>query len=357
MIRLGVLCPANIAINRFMPALQKCNHFRFVGMAVCTESERSEAMCYNLSQEEHTRRHEGQVEKAKLVISKYGGKIFYSYQELVFSEEIDAVYIPLPPALHYRWAKLCLQKGKHVLLEKPFTTSVSESQELLEIAKSNGLAIYENYMFVFHKQVEVITNIIESGRLGTVHLYDAKFGFPKRGRGDFRYNKVLGGGALLDCGGYLLKCASLFLGDDYRILYAFMGEENECEVDLFGSGSFMNEKKVIMNIAYGMDYAYQCELRAWGSKAVLETGRFFTAPTQLRPVVRITTSNGECETIEIGEDDTFQKSILYFEKCIINQKEKELAYGNIERQSIRLEEYAEIAKNKENKLKNIRTAK
>lgn len=344
MIRLGVLCPANIAINRFMPALQKCNDFQFVGIAVCTELERDEALAHNLSQDEHMVKREGQIRKAKSIIDKYGGKIFYSYQELAFSEEIDAVYIPLPPALHYRWAKCCLQNGKHVLLEKPFTICAKQTQELLEIAKCRELAVCENYMFVFHNQVEVIKSIIESGRLGIVHLYDAKFGFPKRERCDFRYNKIFGGGALLDCGGYLLKCASLFLGDDYRILYAFMGGEKEFDVDLYGSASLMNKNNDIMNIAYGMDYAYRCELCVWGSEAVLETGRFFTAPPQLRPVVNIFTSDGGCEKIEIHEDDSFQKSILYFEDCIINQNKRELAYKNIEKQSIRLEEYSEAAK-------------
>lgn len=328
-----------------MPALQECNNFQFAGVAVCTESERNEAAGCNLQQEECAIRRKEQITKANYIINKYGSKIFYSYQELVLSEEIDAVYIPLPPALHYRWAKRCLQNGKHVLLEKPFTTSVRETKELLEMAKRHDLAVCENYMFVFHNQVKVIKDIITSGRLGAVHLYDAKFGFPKRPKGDFRYNKILGGGALLDCGGYLLKCASLFLGDDYRILYAFMGREREFDVDLYGSGTLMNKNsKNIMNIAYGMDYAYRCELRVWGSEAVLETGRFFTAPSQLRPVVSIYTSDGGCEKIEIGEDDTFQKSIMYFEKCMLNQAEKELAYESIEKQSMRLEEYVEAAK-------------
>ncbi len=344
MIRLGVLCPADIAIHRFMPALQKCINFEFVGIAVCTESERNEAPEHNLSQKEYMIRREGQIAKAKYVIREYGGKIFYSYLELIYAEEVDAVYIPLPPALHYRWAKRCLQNGKHVLLEKPFTTSIRETCNLLEIAKQNRLAIHENYMFVFHNQVETIKNIIESGRLGAVHLYDAKFGFPKREEGDFRYNKALGGGALLDCGGYLLKCAALFLGDDYQILYAFMGGEKEFDVDLYGSASLMSKNKDIMNIAYGMDYAYRCELRVWGSEAVLDTGRFFTAPLNFRPVVHILTSDGRGEKIEIDEDDSFQKSILYFEECITNQNEKEKAYKNIERQSMRLEEYVKTAK-------------
>lgn len=344
MIRLGILCPANIAAKRFMPALQECNNFQFVGVAVCTELEREEALDHELSSKEHMMRREGQLEKAKYVISRYGGKIFYSYQELILSDEIDAVYIPLPPALHYRWAKRCLQNGKHVLLEKPFTTRIRETEELLEIAKKSRLAVCENYMFIFHNQVEVIRNIIESGRLGTVRLYDAKFGFPKRERGDFRYDKALGGGALLDCGGYLLKCASLFLGDDYRILYAFMGGEKEYDVDLYGSGSLMNANQEIMNIAYGMDYAYQCELRIWGSDAVLETGRFFTAPPQLRTVVNIFTSDGGGEKIVVEEDDSFRKSVLYFEECIVNQDERELAYKNIEKQSMRLEEFTEAAK-------------
>ena len=123
-----------------------------------------------------------------------------------------------------------------------------------------------------------------------------------------------------------------------------MGGEKEFDVDLYGSASLMSKNKDIMNIAYGMDYAYRCELRVWGSEAVLDTGRFFTAPLNFRPVVHILTSDGRGEKIEIDEDDSFQKSILYFEECITNQNEKEKAYKNIERQSMRLEEYVKTAK-------------
>lgn len=346
MIRLGILCPADIAINRFLPALLKCNDFIFSGVAACTDAERTEILEDIPKQEELFLKRKRQLEKAKDITDKYGGKIFNSYQELTSSNDIDAVYIPLPPALHYRWAQNSLENGKHVLLEKPFTTRKEKTQKLIETARNKKLAVFENYMFIFHEQIRVIQQIIASGRLGKTRIYDAKFGFPKRGENDFRYSRALGGGALLDCGGYMLKCAELLLGDGYKILYSLMGKEEGQDVDNYGSASFINKNGEVLNIAYGIDYAYQCSLRIWGSKAVLETDRFFTAPPQLEPVVRLIYSDGSTEKITVQKDDTFLKSILYFKGCIDNDVKREQVYKDIERQAINTEAFMEESKNK-----------
>ena len=61
--------------------------------------------------------------------------------------EVDAIYLPLPPALHYKWGKKVLENGKHLLMEKPFTTSLAETQELLSLAEKKGLAVHENYIY------------------------------------------------------------------------------------------------------------------------------------------------------------------------------------------------------------------
>ena len=65
-------------------------------------------------------------------------------------ESVDCVYIPLPPAFHYEWAKKALLAGKHVFLEKPSTTSLKYTEELVKLAEERGLVIQENYMFQYH---------------------------------------------------------------------------------------------------------------------------------------------------------------------------------------------------------------
>ena len=76
---------------------------------------------------------------------------------------------------------------------------------IIKIAKEKNLAVAENFAFVYHPQIQKIKELIESNRIGNVQLIRSNFGFPFRSKNDFRYNKNLGGGALLDCGCYTLN--------------------------------------------------------------------------------------------------------------------------------------------------------
>ena len=189
--KLGIICPSEIAIRRFMPAFQQCGDFEFAGIGVFSKKERFGAI--EISDDMFQDALQKEKEKAQVFIDRYGGKLFDSYASIATSPDIDALYIPLPPALHFRWAKLALENGKHVLVEKPSTTSAFDTKELVKIASERNLALHENYMFMFHEQLDAIENIVNSGEIGDVRLYRISFGFPRRAANDFRYNKALGG--------------------------------------------------------------------------------------------------------------------------------------------------------------------
>lgn len=337
--KIGVLCPSEIALRRFMPALSKTD-FTFVGLAVNSPEERygvslpSEKVVKSML--------ESEINKAKIFTETYGGKIYSSYEEIVNSSEIDALYIPLPPGLHFKWAKKALEAGKHVLLEKPSTTSLSDTIELISLAKENGLALHENYMFNFHSQLDTIDEIVENGELGEVRLYSIKFGFPMRATNDFRYVKSLGGGALIDAGGYCIKYATRLLGESTHIVYSRMNSMNGFEVDMYGSGALVNNDGVTAQIAFGMDNDYKCELEVWGSKGTLRTGRVLTAPVGFEPTLTIT-RNGEVEVRVLVSDDAFEKSILRFKQCINNIEIRNNNYNELEKQSSLVEDFVRKA--------------
>jgi len=313
MIRIGVICPSEIALRRFMPALQKAEGMEFAGIASCTAEER-----FGL-RDSYTEKEveiiENDFKKAEVFIEQYGGKLYASYAEICESEEIDAIYIPLPPALHFRWAKYALEHGKHVFVEKPSTLYAADSRELVELAEKKGLAIHENYMFAFHKQLEEIRQMIANGDIGDVRLYRVSFGFPRRPAGDFRYMKALGGGALNDCGGYTLKYADMLLNHAGKLLTATSCADTQTDVDISGAAVMADEKGVTVQIAFGMENEYKCELEAWGSTGTLNHGRILTAPAGFVPTCTIKRGQ-EVETITLSEDDTFLSSIQYFAKCI-----------------------------------------
>ena len=338
--RIGVICPSEIAFRRFMPALQKVNDLEFVGLGVCTKEERfgsgypDEVTVEKVLREEY--------EKAQKFIKLYGGKIFEGYEMIVSSNEIDALYIPLPPSLHYKWAKRALEAGKHVLVEKPSTISAEQSKDLVRIANKRNLALHENYMFIFHNQIEAIEKLITNGEIGDIRLYRISFGFPMRGENDFRYNKALGGGALIDAGGYTIKYATRLLGETAKLEYAVLNFIDGMDVDMYGSAALTNNENVTVQIAFGMDNNYKCELEAWGSKGCLSTGRILTAPADFIPMLNIRKGNVD-EQISLPEDDAFKKSIEHFIKCIDDKETRKRNCSAIIKQAKMVEEFRMMA--------------
>lgn len=339
MIRIGIICPSEIAYRRFLPALQETEDFSYVGVAV---ADKEEWFQEEVSEEKAVAVLEKEKAKAEEFQKNYGGEIFEGYEAMLSSEKIDAVYLPLPPALHYRWAKKALFYGKHVFLEKPFAACKAEAVDLIAMAKERGLALHENYMFVFHDQLSVMKEELDRGVIGDIRLYRISFGFPKRASGDFRYNKSLGGGAILDCGGYTLKLGAMLLGDTAKVAYAKRNYTQEFDVDLYGSAVMENEAGDTVQISFGMDNAYKCDLEVWGSKGNLFTGRVLTAPAGFVPSMTIKTAQGE-QVRELPADDTFLKSIQCFEECVKEPEKREENYKVIEKQAELLEEFMRLS--------------
>ncbi|TCO88920.1 hypothetical protein EV202_12328 [Bacteroides heparinolyticus] len=282
--------------------------------------------------------------KAQTFIEQYGGEIIVGYDNLIISDKIDAVYIPLPPALHFLWAKRALEAGKHVFVEKPSTTCLKDTDELIRIASEKKLALHENYMFIFHSQIEALNNVVDSGEIGDVRLYRICFGFPLRQLSDFRYNKKLGGGALLDAGGYCMKYARYLLGDTAKIVTAQANYIDGFEVDMYGSATMSNDNGDIAQIAFGMDNDYLCEIEIWGSKGTITSNRILTAPTGFTPSYTIK-KNQEFEKRELPADDAFLKSIKYFIACVECEVTRRDNYRLLHEQEVLVEQFIEIARN------------
>ncbi len=338
--KLGIICPSEIAIRRFMPALQQCEGLEFVGIGVYTKEERFNTKV--ISDEAFQTAVQQEKDKAQVFIDQYGGKLYNGYEEIVASPDVGALYIPLPPALHFKWAKLALEHGKHVLVEKPSTTSADETKKLVRIASEHGMALHENYMFTFHEQLDAINKIIGSGEIGDIRLYRISFGFPRRAANDFRYNKALGGGSLIDAGGYTIRYATRLLGPTAEIKYAQSNYLDEFEVDMYGSAALVNADGVTAQVAFGMDNNYKCELEAWGSKGCLTTGRVLTAPAGFVPTATIRKGN-EDTVVELPADDAFLKSIKHFVDCINNEDARKESYRIITKQAELVDEFKKLA--------------
>ena len=333
-IRIGIICPSEIAFRRFLPSFQKEDGFTYMGVAVADPSEWDGEVADEVIANE--------FKKAETFVESYGGKVYKSYHEVICADDIDAVYLPLPPALHYRWAKLALEHGKHVFVEKPSTICYKDSMELITLAQAKKLALHENYMFQYHQQIEDVKEQLKKGTIGKVHSYHARFGFPMRPANDFRYNKALGGGALLDAGGYVIKLATKLLGENIEMLSCVMKDYDEFGVDMYGSYMFKNEKDEVFLGEFGMDCEYQCKLSIWGSQGILSTDRIFTAPDDLCPTLHVL-HNNEVSDIKLQADSHFRKSIRMFYEAVHDAATRERIYGEIKVQADMVDKARELA--------------
>jgi predicted dehydrogenase len=136
-----------------------------------------------------------------------------SYAELAADDEIDVVYIATPHTGHYPGATLCLEAGRAVLVEKPFTVTAAESEQLVALARKRGLFAMEAMWTRFNPLIRKLRELVADGAIGEVKAVYADFAerFPYDPSHRI-WSTNTAGGALLDLGIYPLSFASMLLG-------------------------------------------------------------------------------------------------------------------------------------------------
>ncbi|MCU0513133.1 MAG: Gfo/Idh/MocA family oxidoreductase [Anaerolineae bacterium] len=138
---------------------------------------------------------------------------FASYEELVACADVDVVYIATPHTLHYELMRLCLEAGKHVLCEKPFTLNAPQAREVVALARRRRLFLMEAMWMRFIPAVIQARRWITTGAIGNIRLIQASLCFRAPFDQDHRlFNPHLGGGALLDAGIYPLSLTTMLMG-------------------------------------------------------------------------------------------------------------------------------------------------
>ena len=159
----------------------------------------------------------GEIERYAVASRDYGraeefakewgfAKAYGSYQELAEDPEAELVYVASPHSHHYEHAKLCLEHGKHVLVEKAFTVNARQARELIRLSEEKGLLLAEAIWTRYMPSRKMIDDILAEGAIGSVTSLTANLGYilPHVER---MQNPELAGGALLDLGVYPLNFA------------------------------------------------------------------------------------------------------------------------------------------------------
>lgn len=290
-LRIGVMGCSSFAQRAMIPALLECP-----GVCLTAVASRS-------------------IEKAREVAVQFGGNAVEGYDALIARPDLDALYVPLPTGLHAEWCGKALRAGKHLLVEKSLACGLSEAEAMIDAARERNLLIFENFQFQTHRQWGVIRDHLTNGVLGDVHLVRATFGFPPLPKDNFRWNKALGGGALLDTGAYMAKASQLLLGGGLDVVGACQRMDDRTGVDLYGEAMFRDSRGRVAQVAYGFDYFYQCRVELLGTKGKLSTNRVFTAPPSFEPVIHIETAEG-ARDLRIPVDNHYANMWAWFAREI-----------------------------------------
>jgi predicted dehydrogenase len=154
--------------------------------------------------------------RAQAFAEKHGmERVYTDYKSLVLDPDVDAVYIATTHNFHFENAKLCLENGKHVLCEKPFTINADQTEELIALAREKKRFMMEAVWTRFLPGIEKLRELLSAGVIGEVLSVRADFSIDGCGFGaEHRLrNKSLAGGALLDLGIYPITFASIVFGE------------------------------------------------------------------------------------------------------------------------------------------------
>ena len=144
-------------------------------------------------------------------------RAFGSYEAMLDSGQVDAVYISLPNHMHAQWTIRALRSGMHVLCEKPFALSLVDVDAMIAAAQETGRALAEAFMYRHHRQIKTAGEWVRSGRLGDVTVVRSVFNFDihggAKGLDNVRLAPDKGGGSLWDVGCYPVSLAQFLLGE------------------------------------------------------------------------------------------------------------------------------------------------
>jgi predicted dehydrogenase len=226
----------------------------------------------------------GHRDKAEQIAAEYGvpASSLYNYEnfdEIAHNPAIDAVYVALPNSMHVEYTIRAAKAGKHVLCEKPMSTSVADAEAMIAACKAARVKLMIAYRCHYEPTNLKAIQLIREGALGQVQAIESTFGF-NIGAGEWRLNKKLaGGGPLFDVGIYSLNACRYLTGEEPEHIAATAsvidrdGRFKEVEENVSWTMKFPSGIVASCNTTYGanMEGFY----RVHGSKGWLEVDSAF----------------------------------------------------------------------------------
>jgi xylose dehydrogenase (NAD/NADP) len=253
-----------------------------------------------------------------------------AYEDVVADDQVEAVYIPLPNALHREWAERAAEAGKHVLCEKPLAMTASDAAAMADRCADAGVVLMEAYMTPFHPRSRAVQALLEEGAIGEFLFGSAAFTGRLSRPDDHRWQPEMGGGSLLDVGIYCL--APLLVGAG--VAPASAGEEAQVRSAVgvrHAAGAGVDASfSGFLEFAGGTSASFECSFEAperqllelVGSEAALAVDRAFT-PSHDDRVIAVRRQDGSVDEVTTDGADPYLAMVEHFCEVVRGRAEQE----------------------------------
>jgi len=299
-IRWGVLGYARIAREAVIPAIQRAANSAFHALASRDAAKLQDA-------------------RARFGIAR----THPGYAELLRDPEVDAVYIPLPNALHREWTIRAAEHGKHVLCEKPLGLTAAEGREMAAACAAHGVTLMEAFMYRYTDRIRQVREVLRSGALGDLRSVCATFRFLLANPASIKLRPELGGGSLYDVGCYPVNFIGL-VADGPDPAAAGTARPDTVAVECVRAGGIDLSFSALLRYPSGLGAALHCgfdaHLRTFaeitGTRGVLEVPDTFLDNAGALTL----TAGGERREIPVAASDRYRLEVEDFAAALLHRR-------------------------------------
>ena len=251
--------------------------------------------------------------RARVFADQHGIPAAYgSYEELLADPAVEAIYNPLPNTMHGEWSIRALEAGKHVLCEKPMSSSPAEVEEAFAAAERTGFLLSEAFMYRHHPQTQRLAALVDEGAIGDLRLIRTAFSYGLFDVENIRLRTDVDGGALMDVGCYCISGARLLGGEPEQVFGRAYTGPTGTDWAFTGSLRFPGDVLALFDCATCLPN--RDELEAIGSEGSL----FLDDPWHCQnPVIELR-RDGEVERITVDGANPYQLELEDLGRAIRN---------------------------------------
>ncbi len=238
------------------------------------------------------------------------------YQALLENDQLDAIYIPLPPSMHHEWTIKAAEHGKHVLCEKPIAMNASQAEEMAAACRENNVQLMDSTMWVHSPRAREMKQFLGSGQLGELSRVTSAFTIMLNPIEDeLRYDRQRGGGSLMDLGWYNIRATLWAFGSLPERVLGSGQYENDVDMRFSATLWYPGDAMASFDCAFNLTRRKWLEITGTGGTVVCDD---FLAPWDpARP--RYWTHDAEGDSTEHVSEPLIQEECMVDHFCQIVQ--------------------------------------